>query len=284
MLITIIGHSGFIGKSLSDFLTNKGHSVIKFNRTDFFSDSNNFKIYNSDVIINLAGKPIIGRWTSKYKQEIYNSRINTTNIIVNIISKSERKPKLLINASAIGIYSNEGLHDEYSNNFSGNFISQLVLDWENEAKKAEQYGVRTIITRFGIVLGKNGGAFPKMTKPFKYCLGGNIGTGNQNFSFIHIKDLLNAFEFLINNPDAKGIYNIVSPNPIKNKDFTKSISKKLHKPTFFNVPKWILKLIYGEGASVLTEGQSVIPKKLIESNFNFIYPDIETAVNELLEN
>lgn len=282
MLITIVGHNGFIGKSLTDFLAEKGHTIIKFNRTDFLSDSNNSKINNSDVIINLAGKPIIGRWTSKYKQEIYNSRINTTKQIVDIVSKSEQKPKLLINASAIGVYSSEGIHDEFSNNFSENFISELIYDWENEAKKAEQIGIRTIITRFGIVLGKNGGAFPKMIKPFKYYLGGDIGNGNQNFSFIHIEDLLNAYDFLINNSEAKGTYNIVSPNPITNKDLTKCISKKLNKPAMFNVPKWVLKIIYGEGAFVITDGQSVVPKRLLDNDFKFNFPDIESALNELL--
>ncbi|OFX61307.1 MAG: TIGR01777 family protein [Bacteroidetes bacterium GWA2_30_7] len=282
MLITIAGHNGFIGKSLSNYLIIKGHTIVKFNRDDFLNNRNDTKISDSDIVINLTGKPIIGRWTSKYKQEIYNSRINTTKKIVEIISKSVKKPKLFINASAIGIYSNSGIHDDYSNNYSENFISTLVSDWENEAKKAELYGVRTIITRFGIVLAKKGGAFPQMLKPFNYYVGGNIGTGEQYFSFIHIDDLLNAFNYVIDNSESNGIYNFVSPNHIKNKDFTKALSKKLNKSAYFNIPEWLLKLIYGEGASVLTDGQAVIPKRLIDSNFKFKYPDIENALNELL--
>lgn len=281
--IVISGASGFVGSELTKMFESSGYKVSKINRA-LLNDIDKLSelIDGSFAIINLAGASIIGRWSETYKKLLYSSRIDTTNSIVKAISKCQNKPKVFISTSAIGVYSNQRLHDEVDFEYSNNFLSSLVLDWESEALGAKALGVRVAIFRFGVVLGE-GGALKKMLLPFKLGLGGVIGDGTQAFSFIHVEDLQRAYEFVLNNKEKSGIYNLVSPNPTTNKAFTKVLGKVLKRPTIIPVPKFILYLIFGEGAQILSDGQSVYPKKLIDAGFEFKYKDINAAIKNLLE-
>lgn len=276
--IAITGSSGFVGQNLKKFFEDKKCEVISIKR-EYLKDDNKLLdiVSKSDVIINLAGANIINRWTESYKELLYSSRIETTKAIVKAINSSEKKPNILISTSAIGVYDNKSTYDE-SANLNNDFLANLGKDWEEEAKKAQ---IPVAIFRFGIVLGKNGGALDKMLLPFKLGVGGVIGSGNQAFSFIHIEDLLNAYEHVIENK-LEGTFNLVSPTPTTNKGLTKALGKYLHRPTIFPVPEFMLKLIFSEGAKILTDGQSVVPQKLLDNGFNFKYKNIEQAIEDLV--
>lgn len=276
--IAITGSSGFVGQNLKKFFEDKKCEVISIKR-EYLKDDNKLLdiVSKSDVIINLAGANIINRWTESYKELLYSSRIETTKAIVKAINSSEKKPDILISTSAIGVYDNKSTYDE-SANLNNDFLANLGKDWEEEAKKAQ---IPVAIFRFGIVLGKNGGALDKMLLPFKLGVGGVIGSGNQAFSFIHIEDLLNAYEHVIENK-LEGTFNLVSPTPTTNKGLTKALGKYLNRPTIFPVPEFMLKLIFSEGAKILTDGQSVVPQKLLDNGFNFKYKNIEQAIEDLV--
>ena len=282
--IAISGASGFVGTNLKDYFTNLGYKVIPISR-DILNKKDKLEelINSSNIIINLAGANIINRWTDKYKKLLYSSRIDTTSKIVNAINNVTNKPELLISTSAVGIYDNQFIHDE-DGSYSNDFLSKLCQDWEKEALKANSFNTRVAIFRFGIVLGKDGGALQKMLTPFKLGLGGIIGSGKQAFSFIHIEDLLNAYKFVIENNDANLAFNLTAPTPTTNKGLTLALGKTLKRPTILPVPEFILNLIFSEGAKVLTDGQNVIPKKLQDLGFKFKYKNIEDTIENLLKN
>jgi len=280
--IALSGSTGFIGKRLSEFLLAKGWNVIPLVRQDFEAPASNLskKIEGADVIINLAGAPIIKRWTSGYKKVLYDSRIEVTNKLVKACEELTVMPDVFISTSAIGIYADHGHHTE--NNFvkADNFLGNLASQWEHEAMKAEKLGIRTIIFRFGVVLGKHGGALKQMLLPFKLGLGGHIGDGKQHFSWIHIEDLVQAYVAALSSSSFEGVYNLTTPNPTTNNGLTKALGKALHRPTFFPVPRLALKLHFGEGATVLTGGQHVVPKRLMQEGFTFKFPTVDEAVQD----
>lgn len=281
--LAISGAGGFVGSNLKEFFSNLGFSVIGIKRDELKDLEKLTKIVNeSEFVINLAGANIINRWTDSYKKLLYSSRIDTTQALVQAMKKAENKPKLFISTSAVGIYKNSACYDEENFEYADDFLANLCKDWENEALKAKDLGIRTAIFRFGIVLG-NGGALSKMITPFKLGVGGNIGDGKQYFSFIHIHDLLNAYKFIYENIDSNGIYNLTAPIPTTNEGLTKSLGKVLHRPTFFSVPIFALNLIFSEGAKVLAEGQCVKPKRLTESGFKFKYLSIEKSIKNILK-
>lgn len=276
--IAITGASGFVGTSLKNFFGNLGYNVVSIKR-EFLNNKQELEniVSSSDFIINLAGANIINRWSDEYKQLLYSSRIDTTKKIVEAINNVENKPKLLISTSAVGIYNNKHRYDE-KGDFSNDFLSNLCQTWEEEAKKAD---TKVSIFRFGIVLGKDGGALAKMMLPFKLGLGGIIGSGKQPFSYIHIDDLLNAYKFVIENC-VEDTFNLTAPEPTTNYGLTKALGKALSRPTIFPVPEFVLKLIFSEGAKVLTDGQEVVPKKLLDLGFKFKYNNIQETVNSLV--
>ena len=233
----------------------------------------------TDIVINLAGANIINRWSESYKKLLYSSRIDTTSKIVKAINSISNKPKILISTSAVGIYDNISTYDE-NGSFSNDFLSNLCQDWEKEALKAKNETTKVAIFRFGIVLGQEGGALQKMITPFKLGLGGTIGSGKQAFSFVHIDDLLNAYKFVIEN-SHEGIFNLTAPKPTTNKGLTLALGKTLKRPTILPVPEFVLKLIFSEGARVLTDGQSAIPKKLLDLGFEFKFKTIEETIENL---
>ncbi len=288
MNIIISGGSGFIGTNLAGVLAgNENYNIIKLYKTDYLLDEREFvmKFEDVDVVINLVGANISKRWTKKYKEEIYLSRIETTKKITNAIKKvAEKGQKILfISASATGIYSERLRNTEDNCEFSNDFLANVCKDWESEAIKAKSENVNVVITRFGVVLGKNGGALQKMLLPFKMGLGGTLGNGLQNISWVHIDDLINIFIFLLQNNNLNGVFNCVSPDSVNNKELTQTLAKILKRPAFFKIPEFALKMLYSEGADVLLTSKTAYPKRLIDLNFKFKYEKIEDALNHLLK-
>ena len=283
--ILICGASGFIGHAVSQFLTANKYSIEPITRHHLALPVAELAQHLSGAvaILNFAGAPILCNWTEKTKQSIYGSRIDTTHKLVEAIKQSTYKPELFFSTSTVGIYDSYEVHDEFSTCFSTDFLANVCKDWEKEAfRLCNLQSTRVIIGRLGVVLGNDGGAFPHMIMPFKLGLGGRIGNGYQCMPFIHINDLTATLWYFLNNKNCKGIYNLVAPQMISNREFSHKLSKALHRPHIITIPKWILKLIYGHGAIMLIEGQKVIPKRLKDNHFPFEFPTIDQVIKNLL--
>jgi uncharacterized protein (TIGR01777 family) len=277
--VAITGANGFVGSNLIIFFKSLGYTIIPINREDLLHEKKlEAKILQANIVINLAGANIIQRWSKSYKKELYSSRIDTTQKIVHAINTITSKPKLFISTSAVGIYDNTQMQEEDHASYGNDFLANLCKDWEKEAHKAN---CSVVIFRFGIVLGKNGGALEKMLLPFKMGVGGPIGKGQQAFSFVHMYDLQHAFKFAIENDSLNGAYNLCAPTPTTNMGLTKALGRTLGRPTFFTVPQFLLKLRFGEGATVLCDGQSAVPKRLQEAGFEFKFHTIEESIEDL---
>lgn len=287
MKIAISGSTGFIGKQLSDYLLRSGNELVVISRGDLAGGSNQLaKVINSaDVIINLAGASVLQRWTNKNKQLILSSRVDTTRLLVEAVRKNlpEHRPGIFISASAIGIYDNYGIHDEFSSALGTNFLAEVCKAWESVTDPLKEMNLKLCTIRIGIVLGTSGGSLQKMLPLFKLGLGGKIGSGNQPFSFIHISDFCRAIEHLVTSEKSTGIYNLVSPSPVTNKLFTVALADQLHRPAFLKVPELALKLVYGEASDVLTKGAYVKPARLTGEGFQFRFPDISSALADLVK-
>jgi uncharacterized protein (TIGR01777 family) len=280
--ILIAGASGFVGSSLKKSFSSFGYEVIAIQRSDLQDIQKLTSILDgADVVINLAGANIINRWSDSYKKLLYSSRIETTKALVEAMSLCTIKPKSFISTSAVGIYKNDAIYDETTTNYADNFLGNLCKDWEKEALKAKELDVRVSIFRFGIIMG-NGGALAKMITPFRLGLGGTIGDGSQAFSFIHIDDLMSAYKFVIEDENLSGIFNLSAPEPTSNYGLTKALGSSLHRPTILPIPSFVLNLILSEGAKVLTDGQSAIPKHLLECGFVFKYKNIKDTIKSLV--
>lgn len=282
-IVAIAGASGLIGNRLTKNFESKNWNVIPLGRRDFSGKIQWLvqKIEQADVLINLAGAPIIKRWTKKHKENIYNSRILTTRKLVEAIALSNKKPSVFISASAVGIYDQECVQDEHSNQFAGDFLSKVCIDWEAEAEKASSL-TRLAIIRLGIVLAREGGALKTMLPIFKLGIGGKISSGAQPFAWIHIADVVNAVDFIITNDHAKGVYNLVAPGLINNRQFTVALGKVLKRPTWFTIPSFALRILFGEAAITLTGGQKVVPMRLEKQGFRFEFPEINQALANLV--
>jgi uncharacterized protein (TIGR01777 family) len=282
MKIAITGSNGFIGNELIKKLSK--YEFVKIPHNLLYQSNDELKtiLINSDIVINLAGVSIQKSWTRRNKYLIYQSRVATTRNLVKAISEINNRPKKLISVSAIGIYDTKNEHNEFSRNLSYDFLAKVVKDWESAANFAKNYGLEVYILRLGIVLGQNGGIIKKLFPFFKLGLGTTIGNGNQPMSFIHIDDLIKIFEYAIEGKLQEGTFNAVSPHYTTNKEFSKALAKRLNKPLLFKIPKGLLHIIFGEGAKVIYSGQKVIPTKLLENNFVFKYPNIETAIDDII--
>jgi hypothetical protein len=234
-------------------------------------------------VVHLAGEPIAeSRWTPQHKEEILNSRKLGTQKIVEAIAQANPKPKVLVNASAIGYYgtSETATFDETSP--PGNdFLAEVCQAWEAEAQKVKDAGVRLVILRFGIVLG-NGGALAKMIPPFQFFAGGPIGTGQQWFAWIHRDDLVGLIMEALNRSDMEGVFNATAPNPVRMSELSEKLGDVLHRPSWLPVPSFALEALLGEGAKVVLEGQQVLPKRTISYGFKYQYPIVKEALTEIL--
>jgi uncharacterized protein (TIGR01777 family) len=219
--IAICGATGLIGRSLGAEIRSKGGTLVSIGRKDLQQGLNHLMecLEAVDAVVNLAGTPILGRWTHHRKQDILSSRIQTTRLLVAAINKMERAPSVFVSSSAVGIYNHIDVHDEFSSQFANDFLSDVCQYWEQEAFKLDTSRVRLSIFRFGVVLASRNGALKHMLLPFRLGIGGIIGSGKQLFPWIHITDVVNSIIWAISKPEVKGIYNIVSPQIINNKNF-----------------------------------------------------------------
>ena len=300
MKVLITGGTGFVGKQLSARLVQDGNEITILTRSlkgseqapkgvSYLQGDPTQKgpwqeaIPNHDVVINLAGASIFSKWTDEYKKLIRDSRVFTTRNIIEGISSQSGKKIALFSTSAVGYYGFHGDEELDEESPPGNdFLAHLAIEWEAEALKAEEKGARVVITRFGIVLGEKGGALGQMIPLFKKFIGGPIGSGQQWFSWVHIKDLAEAFAFLMKHPEISGPVNLCSPNPVKNRGLAKALGKALHRPSFMPAPAFMIKLVLGEFGSIILEGQRVLPRRLLKQGFTFKYPDIDKALQSIL--
>lgn len=279
MNIAMTGATGYIGKHLSNYLTEKGgHRVIPLGRSMFregMSGSLIQALANCDVIINLAGAPINKRWTPEYKQELLDSRIKVTHSLIRALSAVKNKPKLMISASAVGYYPADVESDEYTRTRGEGFLSDLCYAWEKEAKRCPEQ-TRLVITRFGVLISPDGGAMEQMLRPLHIAkTAAAIGPGTQLFPWIDMRDLCRAMAFFIDQEELRGVFNLVAPQAVSQIKFTRTMGKAYHSWMTFVVPKRIFNILYGEAASSLTTGQHVHPTRLLESGFNFSVPTVE---------
>lgn len=284
MKIAISGNSGFIGRHLTDFFSGRGDIVVPLKHSMFRLRTNEKlkeALSGCDVVINLAGTTINQRWTGRAKRKIKNSRVYTTRRLVSIINEMPVKPQLFISASAVGIYPDEGIYSETSTSEGTGFLADVCIHWEEEAQKLSR-DVRLVIARFGVVLSKDGGALPKMLLPFRFFVGGKIASGKQGFSWIHIDDVLYALQFIIDHDELSGVINLVAPQPLTNRAFTKAAAEVMHRPAWLTIPGKIFYYLYGEGEELLTKGQQAYPARLLSAGYVFRYSDIRLALYSFL--
>ena len=295
MNLLITGGTGFIGSALCARLIKDNHNITVLSRTpekitspinaiatiEQLTDEAEF-----DIVINLAGEPIANkRWSHQQKQRMLDSRLNTTQQLIALLTKVKNKPNLFISGSALGYYgtgkTNMPMDEKSAADRS--FSSQLCQQWEAVARQAEALGIRTCLLRTGIVLGRGGGALSKMLLPFKMGLGGRIGDGKQWMSWIHLDDLVGIILYCIAHDTLFGAINGTSPNPVTNQTFTKTLGTVLNRPTIFAIPEIILKLLMGQMAEeLLLSGKRVLPIKISAAGYNFQYENLEEALINLL--
>ena len=282
MNIAISGATGFIGTHLSAFLSDQGHQIVPLTRELFKQEA--FPkllsiISTMDVVINLAGAPINQRWTPAYKKILRDSRLHTTSILVDAINTASKPPQLFISTSAVGYYPSTGCYDEYDSIQGTGFLSELCRDWEAEAHKVLP-DIRSVITRFGIVLSPDGGAYKQLTQITRLKLATIIGSGTQPFTWISLQDLMNAMAFIIGHPNLNGTFNLVAPQQITHTEFIRTLAQHTHTAITVKVPTPFFRLFYGQGAEFLTQGQCVRPTRLLEAGFNFQFKNIYTLLSE----
>ncbi len=303
MNIVISGGTGFIGVRLCDTLSKAGHTVRVLSRnphrekksTDqlqyiYWDPSNPVGlqpvIEEADAVVNLAGESIgTKRWTPARKKQILESRLQSTFALVSAITTAGKKPSVMVSTSAIGIYDHtkEAVYDESSETGS-DFLAEVCTMWEREARKAEQENVRVTIVRFGIVLGKSGGALQRMLLPFKLFAGGPLGSGKQWMQWIHIDDVVGIIRFALENENVSGVLNATSPNQVTNKEFSKVLGKVLRRPSFMPAPAFALRIMLGEMAdTLLLNGQQVLPERTRELGYSFQYTDLEPALRNIMK-
>lgn len=299
MKALITGGTGFVGTHLTGAMLEKGWEVTITGRStnSLHNGRKGFRqivcdtavkgewqseVANMDVVINLAGKNIFTLWNDEKKQTIHDSRVLTTQNLVEAMDGD--KVRVFLSTSASGFYGNRGneiLPEEASK--GDGFLADVCEDWEREAKKAEDKGIRTVLMRFGMILGKDGGAFKLMKTPYKLGLGGNLGNGEHWMSWMHIDDLVAAVLFLIDHEEARGVVNFGAPHAVRNRDFNRAVAHAMGRPAFFHVPGFMIRLIMGELGSVLLGSQRMTAGALERLGFTFTYPDIDSAVADLVQ-
>ena len=298
MKILMTGSRGFVGAALCQDLQNTGHTVCRLVRPGTAAETargaDGFDVnwnpatlelggaaVGADAVVNLAGASIAdGRWTPPRKQLLLASRVDTTRALVQALSRMAARPRVLVSASGIGYYGNCGdqvLTEESP--FGHDFLSRLGQKWEAEAAKAESLGIRVVRARFGMILAKHGGALPRMARPFLWGAGGKIGSGEQWMSWVTLPDVVAILRFALENGAVRGPVNVVSPQPVRNAEFTNKLANALHRPALFPAPAFALRLLLGEMADeLLLSSQRALPAQLEKLGYRFLYPDLPGAL------
>ena len=300
--IVVTGATGLIGKKITAILAERGDELIVFSRSPkkakqtlphahkfVMWDYNNIsewqqQLNDVDAVLHLAGENVAGsRWNNEVKTRIKESRVNSTKNIVEAIKHVNEKPKALITASSIGYYDKYATQEATEDTPPGNdFLAYVTREWEEAGQNAEMLGVRHTSVRVGIVLDKSEGALAQMLLPFKFFVGGPLGTGRQIFPWVHVDDIAALFIHAIDN-DFSGAVNGVAPQIINMIDFCKDLGKVLHRPSLFKVPKWVIKIVLGEVADVVTEGAPIVPKRTLETEFEFKFTNAYDALKDILK-
>jgi uncharacterized protein (TIGR01777 family) len=302
--ILITGASGFIGSVLARDLAAGGYDIVALTRNakasrERFHGSVALREWDGRTaagwgpladgalaIVNLAGDNLAqGRWTRSKKERILQSRTDAGAAVVEAVRTAGTKPEVLLQASAVGAYGGRGDEelDESSPSGTG-FLAEVVKSWEDSTKEVEAHGVRRAVMRSGIILGKAGGAWPRLALPFRFFTGGPLGNGRQWFSWISLQDEVRAVRFLIERKELSGTFNLVAPRPLRQKEFCRILGKAMRRPSLLPVPALVLRVLFGEKAvETLLAGQRVLPRRLLEAGFDFRHPDAETAIAALLK-
>jgi len=304
MKVLVTGATGFVGKVLVEKLFEKGHEVNILTTRDniesgFFTVPVSIFKWNIgkghldvesldgvEAIYHIAGDNIAdGRWSEEKKELIRTSRIDSFKLILNEIEKRKLPIRKVISSSAIGIYGDRAEEQLTEESCLGDdYLSNVCKDWELIVNQLQKFDIKTVSMRTGIVLEKNGGALSKMLFPFKIGVGGILGDGEQYMSWVHRDELVNMYLWALDNEDSNGAYNAVSQIPVTNYEFTKSLGSALSRPTIFPVPAFVLKILFGEMSSILLGSQRVIPQKLIEQGYEFLYTDLNDVFSDILNN
>ena len=301
MKILVTGSSGLVGTALVSSLARSGHTVCRLVRPQSAGGEwarEGFAVawnpetgelggagVGADAVVNLAGASIAdGRWTAQRKALLRASRIDTTRALVGALARMNARPRVLVSASAIGIYGDRG--DEVlteESNPGTDFLASLAREWEAEALKAEALGIRVVLARFGIILARAGGALPKMMLPFKIGAGGKLGSGQQWMSWVTLEDVVGSLEIALEKNGMRGAVNIVAPQPMPNAVFTKVLAKAMHRPALFPTPAFALRLALGEMAdALLLSSQRILPVALEKLGYRFLHADLPSALSTLL--
>jgi len=295
----ITGGLGFVGRNLSNLLLQKGHRVtaVGLSKNPDLIEHPDFRYLSADTtqsgdwqqelndqqaVFNLAGKSIFKRWTDEYKRQIYDSRILTTRNVVSALPSGDQI--VFCSTSAVGYYGDRG--DELLTEETppgDDFLAEVGKNWEQEALQAQDKGIRVVLTRFGIVLDRDGGAMAKMIPAFRFCLGGPLGKGEQWFPWIHMHDLLAAYQFVIDHSEIRGPVNFCAPQPVRNKELAAKLGDALKRPAFMPAPAFMIKLLLGEFGESLLNSQRAVPQKLEDAGFKFEHADMESALREVVQ-
>jgi uncharacterized protein len=301
MKILVAGSTGLVGNALVGALTKDGHTVCRLMRPESLVAGGTKDGFNvawnpatgelggaavgADAVVNLAGASIAGgRWSAERKALLRSSRIDTTRALVGALAKMNVRPRVIVSASAIGLYGNRG--DELlteESKVGTDFLAGLAKEWEAEALKAEAIGIRVVLARFGIILAREGGALAKMVAPFKLGVGGRLGSGKQWMSWVTLEDVIGILRVAIEKAEVRGAVNVVAPKPVQNIEFTAVLAKSLHRPALFPAPAFALRFVLGEMAdALLLSSQRVLPQKLEQFGFRFRHPDLAFAMGAVL--
>ncbi len=309
MRVIIAGGTGLVGQALATDWAKDGHQVHILTRTPsgrqtpapgiHFAQWNGrtaagwgHLVDGADAIVNLAGETLGGtnlgqiffqRWSKSKKQRILDSRVNAGRAVVEAIRTARKKPGALLQMSAVGLFGPRTDHSLDENASAGmDFLSQVCVEWEHSTEAVEAMGVRRIVVRTGLVLSLRGGLFPVILLPFRLFVGGPLGNGRQGFSWVHADDHRRALRFLIDNPQARGVYNLTAPEPVSSAELGRQVAHALHRPYWFPTPAFALKLVLGEKATLVLDGQRVLPRRLLEAGFEFRHPTLGSALADLL--
>lgn len=295
MKILITGASGLIGNALQKSFTEKGYEMllasrsepkdanhIKWSMDTGFEDADLPRLEGLDAVVHLAGENIAGglRWSDEKKKAIRDSRVFGTRTMIEAFARLEKKPKVFVSGSAIGFYGDRGDDEMTETSSSGDtFLANVCKEWEAESRRAEDMGIRTVLLRTGIVLSKDGGALATMLTPFKLGVGGVVGSGKQWMSWVSLDDVVGIINFAVENESLRGAVNVVSPNPVTNEEFTKTLGSVLYRPTFLPLPEFAVNLVFGEmGDALLLDSTKVIPKRLTDAGYQFRFTDLKLAL------